>query len=85
MRYFYFIKVFVLLFFALLTNTISAKAQKQNSGFRYHIRKTSSPVVIDGKMQEFAWDLADSTSEFYMTLTYGHQSRQCADPGKDDL
>ena len=30
--------------------------------------KPHSPVVIDGKMQELAWDIADSTSEFYMTL-----------------
>ncbi|RYY13632.1 MAG: hypothetical protein EOO04_31570, partial [Chitinophagaceae bacterium] len=68
MRYFHFIRVFVVPVFVLFVNISAAQAQKKNSGFRYHIRKTSSPVNIDGKMEELAWDLADSTSEFYMTL-----------------
>jgi hypothetical protein len=68
MRYSYFLKVLVCLFFPVFIIFIQARAQKQNSGFRYHIRKTTTPVIIDGKMQELAWDLADSTSEFYMTL-----------------
>ncbi|HTE27723.1 carbohydrate binding family 9 domain-containing protein [Flavitalea sp.] len=68
MRYSYFFKIFVFLFSAVFIISAQVRAQKKNSGFRYHIRKTTSPVVIDGKMQELAWDLADSTSEFYMSL-----------------
>src|SRR5687768_10796907 len=68
MRYSYILKAVVCLFSAVWLITLTSQAQKQNSGFRYNIRKTTTPVVIDGQMQELAWQLADSTSEFYMTL-----------------
>ena len=38
--------------FILQTNIF---AQKKNEKFRLHIRKTTSPVVIDGVIEEKAW------------------------------
>ncbi|MET0244681.1 MAG: DUF5916 domain-containing protein, partial [Flavitalea sp.] len=49
-------------------SAIPVAAQKQNAAWRYHIRKTSGNIDIDGRMDELAWQLADSTSEFFMTL-----------------
>lgn len=43
-------------------------AQKKNEGFRYYIHKTTSPIVIDAKLTEPGWIMADSTSDFYMVL-----------------
>ena len=48
--------------------SINVQAQKKNAAFLYHIRKSASSIEIDGKMNEPGWALADSTSEFYMTL-----------------
>jgi hypothetical protein len=46
--------------------SISLLAQKKNEHFRYHIRKASSPIVIDGQLDEKAWLEADSAANFFM-------------------
>ena len=52
----------------ILTVTSSfAFSQKKNSSFQYHIRKTSSPIQIDGSM-DAAWLSADSARDFFMVL-----------------
>lgn len=43
-------------------------AQKKNQSFQLHITKAASPITIDGKMDEPAWQLADSAVSFYMVL-----------------
>lgn len=43
----------------------AALAQKKNSAFQYHIRKTTAPITIDGVMDE-AWHNADSAANFFM-------------------
>lgn len=43
----------------------AALAQKKNSAFQYHIRKTTAPITIDGVMDE-AWHNADSATNFFM-------------------
>ncbi len=43
-------------------------AQKKNEHFQLHIRKTNLPVKIDGKMDDLAWQYADSVSDFYMVM-----------------
>lgn len=45
-----------------------ASAQKKNETFRLHIKKASSPVTIDGTVEEQAWQDAEITSPFYMIL-----------------
>src|SRR5215210_7851627 len=44
-----------------------AFSQKKNSSYQYHIRKTSSPILIDGAM-DAAWLAADSARDFFMVL-----------------
>ena len=58
----------VLLAFTLLLTFFSTTAQKLNKHFEYHIRKTTSPIVIDGKIDEPGWEKADVASSFYMVL-----------------
>jgi len=41
-------------------------AQKKNDAFRLHIRKSTTPVTIDGIANEQAWKNADVTSDFFM-------------------
>ncbi|MEM9648999.1 MAG: DUF5916 domain-containing protein, partial [Bacteroidota bacterium] len=43
-------------------------AQKKNADFRYHIRKTTKPIVIDGIVDEQAWQQADVADDFFMVL-----------------
>lgn len=44
------------------------RAQKKNDAFQLHIRKASSPIVIDGAMDEQAWLEAEVATDFYMML-----------------
>src|SRR5690606_41033717 len=43
-------------------------AQKINSSYRLHIKKATSPVIIDGVLEEEAWMEADVAENFYMIL-----------------
>jgi len=43
----------------------TSSAQKKNSAFQYHIRKTTGPITIDGVMDE-AWHKTDSAANFFM-------------------
>ena len=43
-------------------------AQKKNSQFELLIRKTTEPVVIDGVMNDAAWQEAETADNFFMVL-----------------
>lgn len=43
-------------------------AQKKNSGYRLHIHKTNTPIVLDGAMSESAWQQAEAATDFFMVL-----------------
>jgi len=43
-------------------------AQKKNAGFELHIRRASSPMVIDGFLDEAAWQSADKVGDFFMVM-----------------
>ncbi|MFI5185239.1 MAG: DUF5916 domain-containing protein [Chitinophagales bacterium] len=43
-------------------------AQKKNSNFQFHIRKTNEHIVIDGVMNESAWQQAETATNFFMVL-----------------
>ncbi|HEX8041217.1 MAG TPA: DUF5916 domain-containing protein [Chryseosolibacter sp.] len=58
-------KLFFLLF-ALLFH--SAFGQKKNEQFQLHIREASSPIRVDGVMDETAWQEAEVATDFYMML-----------------
>ena len=45
-----------------------ATAQKKNAAYRYHIRRATSNIVIDGVDNEPAWQQADSAVNFHMVL-----------------
>ncbi len=52
----------------LICLSVSLFAQKKNSNFRIHIRKTHSPITIDGLMNEAAWQEASGVKTFYSVL-----------------
>ncbi len=56
----------LLVVFAFTTNLLAA--QKKNSAYQLHIHKTSSPVQIDGAIDDAAWTNTDSASNFFMVL-----------------
>lgn len=58
----------LLLFVYLIMYTCFALAQKKNSNFRLHIKKASSAILIDGKMNEPAWQTAAIADSFFMVL-----------------
>lgn len=52
----------------LLIFPLVAVAQKKNEAFQLHIRRATSPVKIDGVMDEPAWQAADVATDFHMIL-----------------
>ncbi len=56
------------LFLIIGLGIFQVSAQKKNAGFQYHIRKTAQPIVIDGVIDEPAWQAADVADDFFMVL-----------------
>ncbi len=52
----------------LLACSLTATAQKFNESFQLPIHRATSPIVIDGIMNERAWEEAELASDFYMIL-----------------
>jgi hypothetical protein len=46
--------------------SIGASAQKKNDAFRLHIKKTVSPVIIDGETGDQGWNEAEIAGDFFM-------------------
>ena len=44
------------------------QAQKKNADFRYHIHRTSSPIRIDGSLDDEAWQAAELATDFHQVL-----------------
>jgi hypothetical protein len=53
--------------------SISAFAQKVNHNFRFHIKRTSDVVIIDGLENDKAWAEADAADSFYSVLPMDYQ------------
>ena len=62
-----FIKIAVVLVLAFIYH-FSVNAQKKNAQFQLHIGKASSPIEVDGVMNEETWRNAEVTSNFNMVL-----------------
>ncbi|MGN6619320.1 MAG: DUF5916 domain-containing protein [Ilyomonas sp.] len=58
-------KIFTLLFLFCFFYSFS---QKKNEAFQYHIKRAASPIVIDGIMDEEAWQQAQTATDFFMVL-----------------
>jgi hypothetical protein len=58
----------LLIFFLIIGLLTSASGQKKNDAFRLNIREASSPIIIDGVMDEVAWLEAEVATDFYMML-----------------
>ncbi|SMO45412.1 DUF5916 domain-containing protein [Fodinibius sediminis] len=50
----------------LLTQFLPLHAQKVNDSYQLHIREINSPITIDGKMDERAWQQAEVATDFHM-------------------
>ncbi len=57
-----------ILFLVMGLGAFHTNAQKKNADFRYHIRKTTQPIAIDGVVDEEAWLVADVAKDFFMVL-----------------
>ncbi len=65
---FYFFRRLSILLLVVGFGVFQASAQKKNADFRYHIRKATQPIVIDGIVDEHAWQEADVADDFFMVL-----------------
>ena len=54
----------ILFFFTLFSAPV--RAQKINASYRLNIQKASSPIAVDGVMDEKAWQEAEVASNFFM-------------------
>ncbi|MEQ8531377.1 MAG: hypothetical protein RIB86_05980, partial [Imperialibacter sp.] len=61
-------KHFLLLVTLLILTRPVTFAQKKNEDYKLHIKKASSPIVIDGAMDEQAWLDADVATDFFSIL-----------------
>ena len=52
----------------ILSLTLPTTAQKKNEAFQLNIRKTTSPIEIDGIGNDLAWQDTDVATNFYMVL-----------------
>jgi hypothetical protein len=59
-------KLFLFLTYLFLGASGSLFAQKINAEYRLHIRKASSPILIDGVLEELAWEEAEVATDFFM-------------------
>ncbi|WP_240163464.1 DUF5916 domain-containing protein [Spirosoma taeanense] len=57
---------FLLVFYLLGTSALLA--QKTNEAYQLHISRTTSPVVLDGAVDEPAWQAAEVATDFWMVL-----------------
>ncbi len=57
-----------LLLATLLLPVTIAIAQKKNNGFQLNIQQTPIPVLIDGEINDAAWEKAAVADNFYMVL-----------------
>lgn len=48
--------------------SIFSLAQKKNSRFQFHIRKTNEHIIIDGAANEAAWQQTETAADFFMVL-----------------
>jgi len=60
------LKLTSLLLFCLISLNIFA--QKKNAGYQYHIRRATSPIKIDGKDDDAAWQSTEVAKDFHMVL-----------------
>ena len=61
-------KKLLVVFIAIILCSVKTSAQKKNAAFEVHIHKASSPVIIDGIMDEDAWQQAEAARNFFMVL-----------------
>ena len=61
MKNFYFVLIFIFV-------CVQSVAQKKNASFRLNIRKTTTPIVIDGVGDELGWQNTDVARNFFMVL-----------------
>ena len=59
-------KLTALAFFFCFTHCLFA--QKKNSSYRFHIHRTNTPIIIDGKMDDAGWQAASAVKTFYSVL-----------------
>jgi len=62
------LKNFLITFIAILIIPVYAFTQKKNAAFQVHIHKTSSPIIIDGIINEDGWQQAETANNFFMVL-----------------
>ena len=55
-------------FLYFLLSTFPLIAQKENAGYKLHISRATSPVVLDGAVDEPAWQTAEVAGNFWMVL-----------------
>ena len=56
----------IVLFFSIFLCGLETFAQKINEKYEYHINKATSPVIIDGKVDDEAWTRCETAKDFWM-------------------
>lgn len=57
---------FLFLFLLISLAAYHLHAQKINADYRLHIHRASSPIIVDGIMDEKAWEDAEVATDFFM-------------------
>jgi hypothetical protein len=71
----------LLIFSILVCMHLSVSAQKKNAAFEAHIHKATSPVIIDGVVDEDAWQQAEAARNFFYGIADGYKLCKCENRG----
>jgi len=63
-----FLKRLLIILPVIILMHVDVFAQKKNAAFEVHIHKTTSPMIMDGSMDEDAWQQAEAANKFFMVL-----------------
>ena len=56
----------IVLFLSIFLCGLESFAQKINEKYEYHINKATSPVIIDGRVDDEAWTRCETAKDFWM-------------------
>ena len=70
---------------AALFFCLGLRAQKKNEAFQLAIKSATSPIKIDGIMDEAAWLDANVASDFFYGSADGYKHGESQDRSSNDL
>ncbi|MEA5458194.1 DUF5916 domain-containing protein [Arcicella sp. LKC2W] len=73
-------KIFILL--SICLGSLSVSAQKINEKYQYHIKRATSSIRVDGKLDDAEWQRCETTQDFWMMTPADTSKANCRTEAK---